>query len=444
MSSVPLSTPAKPVKAGCHVAYNSIDNYKPALTKALEPFADLEWVAREKIHGANFCLSYRGDKLKAGRRHGWLGETENFHGHQKLMDMYRDGMTQLWDLIGNRDCDVYFEIFGGGYPGHKSLTKPVQPEIYYSPDYHIMAFDIKVGGEYLDDDEMKTLLDRVHIPVAPEIARGTLAFILSHVDVNTLASWHAPGLTPIPGSIAEGVVIKPVQVKRFTTGSRVVLKVKSDRFKELHGKKKKPSEKLSPLQSLLDATRDAIKEHRYRSVLAKLSEDEMESKELVISHLRDDVLKHLEEFEPELMAVCVKGENTMGQFNKKLLGTCRGFVTKMDYEDSKVDELAGAMDELEIAETEPEEIKPRLERRNAIVGVQAVNYDLDEKHSEANEKLGPNHSYAVGDKVWCGVIAPAVYIVLELLGPDRLYVQLDGGLMGSNEHHSELTPYKAE
>jgi hypothetical protein len=312
-SSSPLpANPVKPTKqrkGGAHSRHHSIDDHKPGKSDSLNQFADLEWVAREKIHGAKLCLSYRGTQFSTylDRENENYDLPDAYTGKNSYLSMilvsritaaemwpikelYAEAMMCLWELLGHQDFDVYCEIFGGAYPGHNGSTKAVRPEIFHSPTYHILAFDIKVAGEFLADDEMKALLDRVGIPVAPERSD----------------SLHRPP----------------------------VFKIKGDRFKETvfeqTKKKKHPPQNPSPFQELLDEARAAANnEHRYWSLMARLSEDERADKEAVASVISEDVLKHLEEVQSELLVVCSRDKGERKEFNKRLLTACRRVVAKM-------------------------------------------------------------------------------------------------------------------
>lgn len=217
---------------------------------AYRALAHVEWIATEKIHGANFCLATDGAAIRAAKRKAFLDDDEDFFGHRAMLDRNAEAVRRVFALAHARDPRiarvlVYGELFGGGYP-HPDVpvnpaVQPVQTGCFYSPNIELCAFDLRVihadaeEGEYADYDVAAAIFAEAGLLHARPLFRGSyedaIAFPIGFES-------HLPallGLPPIAGNKAEGVVIKPVRpvvVPRRAGSIRPVIKRKIAEFSE--------------------------------------------------------------------------------------------------------------------------------------------------------------------------------------------------------------------
>jgi len=268
--------------------YPSIDNlHNVARFISGSGYEDVECVATEKIHGANFCMSVRNGKIKSGRRSGWLSANEHFHSYQQFPKLYSHALLTIYEKYTNGvNFDLFFEIFGGFYPGYKGGdSKAVQKEIYYSPRVEIVAIDMRLhtdaGLKFSNFDSWQSICKAVGIPVLRPLARGPFKEVITAIDVNKLPSWHAPDVKPLENSVAEGIVVTPIDPLFYHDGSRFVMKIKSDSFRENHGEKLRPQKlanfKAKPVDFLAMAVSKAmsgVTNHRIASIVARRTDEE--------------------------------------------------------------------------------------------------------------------------------------------------------------------------
>lgn len=237
------------------IKQKSFDNKYPSITGSYK-MKDItrinsmdcgEFVVSEKIHGANFGVSCERSEdnilqIFPFRRNGYLEKDEKFHNYQKIVAVHEKNFHKVFlhmeTLHGTKKVVIYFEIYGGYYP-HKDVLqeikiKAVQLGVFYSPNIHIRAFDVKLDGTFINIDEMNHILNKFDIPKVDILQRGTLEECLKYDNKfnSTLHKIH--DLPPLENNICEGIVIKPVISKFKRNGSRVIFKNKNDHFKEIH------------------------------------------------------------------------------------------------------------------------------------------------------------------------------------------------------------------
>jgi Rnl2 family RNA ligase len=279
------------------------------------------WVVTEKIHGANFALLSDGQTVRCAKRKAMLAEGEDFFGHTAMLPRLIPAVLRLHAQVRTLHPDavhvtLYGELFGGVYPHPDVAPIPgvqaVQTGVYYSPRIEFCAFDLAredAQGErhYLDYDVLLKLCE----------AEGVLAarplFIGSYEEALEFPAGfesHVPGwlgLPPLPGNLAEGVVLKPLKDLWVPSGKgrvRPVLKHKIAQFAEderFHGATKwKPAAAQGAWLSLEDLRGMATayaNEARLASAVSKLgpppSASSPEAEEL-LKLLVEDILEQLE------------------------------------------------------------------------------------------------------------------------------------------------------
>jgi Rnl2 family RNA ligase len=127
---------------------------------------------------------------------------------------------------------------------------------------------------YFNVDTLAEICNKAELPCQIEKFRGTFDECLNFDNVFVDDTGHILfGLPIIEDNIAEGVVIKPVNPIWFPNGERVILKNKTERFKEKTKKEKKESIPEIPLKEIeikvLNILQEYNTESRVYSVLSK-------------------------------------------------------------------------------------------------------------------------------------------------------------------------------
>jgi Rnl2 family RNA ligase len=275
----------------------------------------------EKIHGSNFALLSDGQVARCAKRKALLAEGEDFFGHTFLLPRLVPAVLRLYAQVRERHPDtahvtLYGELFGGAYP-HPDVppvpgVQAVQTGVYYSPRIEFCAFDLAredAQGErhYLDYDVLLKLCEAEGVLAARPLFIGPYEEALEYP---TGFESHVPGwfrLPPLPGNLAEGVVLKPQKDLWVPSGKRrmrPVLKHKIAQFAEderFHGATKwkpapAPGASLS-LEDLRSMATAFANEARLASAVSKLgpppSARSPEAEEL-LTLLVEDILEQLE------------------------------------------------------------------------------------------------------------------------------------------------------
>lgn len=269
--------------------YNSLTNHtdKKFLNKIL--FAGLTdpkvlWVAREKIHGANFSFIVTSDSVSVGKRSGVIPEGENFYSHADIESRYRADVIsvrrRLIDLgIATETSEI--QIYGE-LAGVTSTGKLIQHGVDYGPsDFYV--FDITVDGVYQDDTTCVLALTRTNITMAPFLKMGTFDELISmrndfdsvvqrwKNDFNAIVWDKGEHLQYTETNTAEGFVMKPIEV-HYVGMERVAIKHKNEKFSEKKNKVKNfkaPVPMTEKDQEVLNELLTFNTENRVRNVLSK-------------------------------------------------------------------------------------------------------------------------------------------------------------------------------
>jgi Rnl2 family RNA ligase len=236
--------------------YPSLENaYREKYVNACRNLGIREWVATEKLDGSNFMMASDGHDLMVASRNQVIPLSPEgiyeFQGCTLVVNRYASDVIQLAKHIG-ATVYVYGELYGQG----------IQRRINYG-DKDFAAFDIMTeDGTFLPWDEMATLCAAFELPIVPELRRGSIENLLTmSPEFNSYLS----------SDRAEGFTIKPVSSQaRLPTGSRPVIKSKSQAFSEIKPKRSKQPTTLGAVeaQALEDFT-GYLTENRLHNVLSK-------------------------------------------------------------------------------------------------------------------------------------------------------------------------------
>lgn len=251
--------------------YSEIDNSNEKRIQAVRTLGldKDEWIATEKVHGANFGVysTEFGKSVRYSKRSGIMPHNEHFFGYHVLIPELVPQVGQvrnaLCELVKENVHTVIMngELFGGKYlhpavPKSKQTFllagKPrgisaVQTDSFpqYSPNLHFYAFDIKYRRQATDEvitltfDEATSIFEKVKgLLYAKPIIRGPMDKVAAF-DVETFQTTIPPlvgmGNFPLKGNWAEGLVVK--HCKRGTVGwnpkCATILKFKCVAFQEI-------------------------------------------------------------------------------------------------------------------------------------------------------------------------------------------------------------------
>jgi Rnl2 family RNA ligase len=267
------------------------------------------------VHNSNFSIWHDGETFKCAKRSGFLGEGESFFNWKDVLFDEKPKATKAWEYINENKSNyekylidgeikelVFFgELFGGAYPhpdikrDYNSMT--VQKGVYYSPSNLFYCFDVKINGRILTETEKGHLCTVVGIFWDEPLFEGTFEECLNYPNLFPTTISKRLGLPDIENNICEGVVIKPIEVKRSWAGGRVVFKNKNEKFAEVTGKKsgeklmKQPKEGVTlsdDAAELAGILLGYATENRLRNVLSKIGQVNDKQFGLIVGHFIKD------------------------------------------------------------------------------------------------------------------------------------------------------------
>lgn len=224
--------------------YNSIENsYQEDFIKSIieQGYGDLEYVVQEKVHGANLSFITDGQNIISAKRVELINDNEQFFNSQQVQNKYKDKIlalfTEVSEQFNAKTLTIFGEIFGGGYP-HKDIPKDdnaklVQRGIYYCPINDFFAFDILLdNNQYLDVENVSELFEKHGFVYAKTLFKGSLkdCLLFSNDFKTTIPKEY--GLPQIDGNICEGVVIRPIKTLFLSSGPRIIIKNKNEKWAE--------------------------------------------------------------------------------------------------------------------------------------------------------------------------------------------------------------------
>ena len=246
-----------------------------------------EWIATNKIHGANFSFWCDGNEVKCAKRSSFIGQTANFNNWELIYDRYANNILDLYkhlqyentlDGVEIESITVYGEIYGGHYKHPEVASIPgavkVQKGVCYCPHNDFAAFDIAVNGETIDQNMLFELCQLHHIPTVEIIHRGTFDECYNLDPKFEDPMYKRFGLPKIENNISEGLVIRPVVPLHFHNGSLVILKSKNELFSEKSKEKKSVQDMTlnEDQKSILNNLLQYMNENRLNSVLSKIEQ----------------------------------------------------------------------------------------------------------------------------------------------------------------------------
>lgn len=278
------------------------------------------WVAREKIHGANFSLiTSDGIKVIPAKRSGEILPTEQFYGCEPVVAKYSEPVRKLWEMLfaarqisGNYDEELVIQVYG------EFAGRGVQKDVDYGEkDFYV--FDIRVDGRFLPDNVVANYAVAVGLKMAPLLAYGTFDEIRAlPITFDSVVNLANSGAIPAQSfvepefknfmtlkdgegeNIAEGFVMKPVLPAFMPNGERVAIKCKTTKFTEKKNKQANrfnaPSELSETDKAKLDEFTCYLTENRVKNVLSKIDSANLTAKDFgrVMGLTVQDALEEIE------------------------------------------------------------------------------------------------------------------------------------------------------
>jgi len=305
-----------------HLPYPKI----PAKHDGSTPAPGGQWVAMEKVHGAQVVVATDGHITRIGKRKAWLADNEAFFGWQLLRSTLEAGARAVHRSHGDGGIVRLFgELFGGAYP-HPEVTpvpgaSPVQTGIWYAPGVHFALFDVVVGaGEeemFLSHTEVEALAEAHGLLVVPLLGRGPRQ-VLEQLPLRFQTRVPARlRLPPLEGNLAEGLVLKPDA--RALTSARFVVKRKIEEFDEARFDESQPWDPhaILDLAALQRLARSLVNGPRVDSARSKVGD----ARSAVVDEVVLDVLTDLEAaFPGAFRALTPEGEARLAAIIVGLLG----------------------------------------------------------------------------------------------------------------------------
>lgn len=319
----------------------------------LEP-ADLkrllnqEWVATEKVHGANVCFRGTRDGLTVHKRKAPLEPGESFFGVDRVLTRHQAALAALISkllLDETLAVAVYGELFGGHYP-HPEVeevdgVQAVQSGVWYCPEIEFVAFDIALetatDERFLDFEDLQQECKAAGLPVLEPVIRGKFhsvwEFPLGFDSLLPAALGHPPLDSP---NRAEGLVLRTLTETAIPTGKgevRAVIKRKLDDFAEdsrYHQAQKweAPAQPQEPLSRAESEAWARLNPNRLQSAVSKWGPQA--GLEILTAEVRDDIL---EELHSEGFLLLLTAQE------RELLGECLAEAAKSELRDRSRQEL---------------------------------------------------------------------------------------------------------
>ena len=242
---------------------------------------DYLWVAREKIHGANFSVIITCDDVRFARRTDVLDPSESFYGYKAVMDRYKTNFKMIQHVLkftNDKQLQIFGELAGPGI--HNGVS------VFYSDEKDFYVFDAVAtsnDGEELwaSDDRVVQICDIFGFKIAPAIFIGTFndgmnfdnkfTSLVSKIDYDDRFKVHETSFDET--NIAEGFVLKPCLPLFLSNGSRVIIKSKPPEWGEKAGKAKVDVKDLTENDSnILSNLLAYVTDNRINNVVSKIGE----------------------------------------------------------------------------------------------------------------------------------------------------------------------------
>lgn len=178
--------------------------------------ADCRWEFTEKIDGTNIRVMWDGESVRFG------GKTDNAQMpvflYEKLVEMFpAENLARVFAESASPVC-----LYGEGYGAR--IQKGGGN--YIPNGVSFILFDVKVGDLWLTRFNVLDIADGLKVQSAPHVGSGTL-----HDAVSIVREGIESVVAQKPGTVAEGIVARPIVELQTRTGQRVIAKIKTRDFR---------------------------------------------------------------------------------------------------------------------------------------------------------------------------------------------------------------------
>jgi Rnl2 family RNA ligase len=283
--------------------------------------AGLEWVATEKVHGANLVVLSDGkDVFRCAKRTGLLtvADSEAFFQFAQVVSLAEEQIQRAVRSVlaaHPEAClvSIVGELAGGEYlhpavPADLRGTR-VQNGVQYAPYNFFYAFDIAVmpNGEsgpeawrYLPYDESQVVFEKAGLLHAKPLCRGSFNDVMAFSEEFASTVPGLLGLPPLANNFAEGLVVRPAAQEVLLASPlapseprRVIIKKKHPKFREFAKTPAPAPAGRDPASALLTL----VCANRLASVASKCMHAELADPKavaaLLVADARSDLLKML-------------------------------------------------------------------------------------------------------------------------------------------------------
>ena len=269
------------------VRYHRIENSsheeaREAILERLKEMKDngspvVQWVAQEKIDGANYSFWTDGKKVWIGKRTGWIKEGEKFFGDSAIYiyEKYRQNILDMFKKYCKEgdNLTVTGELYGGN----------IQKRIFYQESIDFAAFDIFHENKKIDYNKFIEWTSASKIPTVKEV-RTFDSFEEALAFNPVFKSLHCASET---GQNAEGVVIKPVQPLFLKNGKHIILKIKNPDFCETSRERKE-----KPVKNM-DTGISEENKNVFHALLAEITGARLNSVRSKVGPITAENIKHI-------------------------------------------------------------------------------------------------------------------------------------------------------
>lgn len=187
---------------------------KPSLTLKNRVYGIVNpWVWTEKIDGTNIRAIWKDGKLTFG------GKTDNAQIHADLVKWLYAHITPSAIAAAFppdvTDVVIYGEGYGPGIQKGGGL---------YASEKRLIVFDVRVGGWWLSDENMRDVSAKLGLDAVPLIGEMTLAEATAKVREGFSSALNGGKAQ------AEGMVGRPVEALFDKKGARLIVKLKTKDF----------------------------------------------------------------------------------------------------------------------------------------------------------------------------------------------------------------------
>lgn len=271
--------------------YSSIENsYREKHVDRLRRagYENIDWVAVEKIHGANFSFQCDDKGIRVASRNNFV-DPSNFYSCSDVVQKYHYKIAHLRDTLhspgvfdGDSTLIIYGELYGPG----------IQKGIDYGPEKDFVAFDIMIGNKFVSWNEFEGFCRAFDIPSVPLIRTfESMTEALKCENAFTSRLGISKGVQG--DNITEGVILRPKNegYVRDEKTIRPILKSKNDRWTEKSKTKKvKVPAQTHPLTPVIS---QYVNVNRMNAVTSKMSELTPKDFGAIIKAMCEDVIEDM-------------------------------------------------------------------------------------------------------------------------------------------------------